>query len=81
MESHSAKVLPWTGKTVQIRDGVAAKTTTAEPPSFAPIDGILIVLSDEHIEALGALFCMNPARKAMTFEAYLAVRGFAREFS
>ncbi len=79
MESHGAKVLPWTGKAVPIREDGTAKAVTAEPPSFAPIESLLIVVSDEHLDALGALFCMSPARKAMTFEAYLAVRGFGRE--
>lgn len=83
MESPGAKVLPWTGKTPQSRDGTANVNTISaldpHPPSFAPIDDIVIVVPDEHLEALGALFCMSPARRAMTFEAYLAVKGFARE--
>jgi hypothetical protein len=79
MESQAAKVLPWTGKSPQSREPVRAEPVVAQPPSFAPIDGIVIVIPDEHLEALAALFCMSPVRRAMTFEAYLAVRGFSRE--
>jgi hypothetical protein len=42
---------------------------------------LIVVLGDEQLEALAAAFLMHPARKAMTFEAYLAVRGFARRVS
>jgi len=75
MDAHGAKVIPWSGKKARARE---EETTRAEAPSFAPLDDVMIVIGDEQLEALAATFHMSPARRAMTFEAYLAVRGFAR---
>jgi hypothetical protein len=47
-------------------------------PSLRPIGELLIVIDDAELEALAKLFAMSPVRQAMTFEAYLAVKGFAR---
>jgi hypothetical protein len=70
METQGAKVIPWTGK--------GAHASFTEVPALAPIDEVVIVMSDEQLDALGAVFRMSPVRHAMTFEAYLTVRGFAR---
>ena len=78
METQGAKVIPWGGKTAHGRQEVPAADVRLDVPSFAPLDDLVIVLSDEHLEALAAAFLMNPARRAMTFEAYVAARGFAR---
>jgi hypothetical protein len=76
MESKTGKVLAWSGKVEPSRSGTPLDTGAPSVPSFAPIDDLVILIGDEQLEALGALFCMNPVRRAMTFEAYLAVRGF-----
>jgi hypothetical protein len=47
-------------------------------PSLRPIDELLVVVDDAELEALAKVFTMSPVRRAMTFEAYLAVKGFAR---
>ena len=79
MESQTAKVIPWSGKAGH---GGAEERSVAsrgnDMPSFAPIDGLIIVLTDEQLDALATTFRLSPVRRAMTFEAYLAVRGFGR---
>jgi hypothetical protein len=47
-------------------------------PSLRPIEEIFIVIDDAELEALAKVFAMSPVSQAMTFEAYLAVKGFAR---
>jgi hypothetical protein len=78
MESQSAKVIQWNAKPGKGRDDPASDAATG-PVTLGPLEDVLIVLSDEQLDAMAATFRMNPARKAMTFEAYLTVRGFARE--
>lgn len=89
MESQAAKVLPWNGK-ASGKERAAAEAAEPTPAregdrrrgssgiGAMPASPILI-LSDEQIEALGALYCMNPVRHHMTFEAYLVVKGCARD--
>jgi hypothetical protein len=82
MDGQSARVIPWSGKAVSAReDSSALDAVRAEEPRLQPLDELIVVLGDEQLEALAAAFLMHPARKAMTFEAYLAVRGFARRVS
>ena len=40
-----------------------------------------MVIDDAELEALATVFAMSPVRQAMTFEAYLAVKGFARSIA
>jgi hypothetical protein len=47
-------------------------------PAFSPIEGVLVVLPDEQLDALGTIFASSPLRKAMTFEGYLIVKGFGQ---
>jgi hypothetical protein len=51
------------------------------PPSLRPIEELLVVIDDVELEALAKVFTMSPLRQAMTFEAYLAVKGFARSIA
>jgi hypothetical protein len=51
------------------------------PPSLCPIEELLVVIDDAELEALATVFAMSPVRQAMTFEAYLAVKGFARSIA
>ena len=71
----TARVLPWTGKT-------SRTAVVSEPPHPLPhfelLEEALIVLPDEQLEALGSIFAMSPLRRAMTFEGYLVVKGYAR---
>jgi hypothetical protein len=46
-------------------------------PSLRPIEELFIVIDDADLDALATVFAMSPVRQAMTFEAYLAVKGFA----
>ena len=48
------------------------------PASLRPIEEILVVIDDEELEALAKVFAMSPVKRAMTFEVFLAVEGFAR---
>ena len=50
------------------------------PPSPRPKE-ILVVIDDAELEVLAKAFAMSPVRQAMTFEAYLAVKGFARSIA
>jgi hypothetical protein len=47
------------------------------PPSPRPKE-ILVVIDDAELEVLAKAFAMSPVRQAMTFEAYLAVKGLAQ---
>jgi hypothetical protein len=51
------------------------------PQSLRPIEEILVVIDDAELETLAKVFAMSPVRQAMTFEAYLAVKGFARSIA
>jgi hypothetical protein len=53
----------------------------SSPPSLRPIEELLVVIDDADLEALATVFAMSPVRQAMTFEAYLAVKGFARSIA
>lgn len=77
MDSQVAKVIPWNAK-AQVKEEA---TAGAGEPRFAPLDGIVIIVSDDQLDALATTFRMSPLRKAMTFEAYLAMRGFARDMT
>lgn len=82
----TAKVIPWSSKTQQgkqkpatVPGALEAPSTPSPPaPEFTAIDGILLVLPDEQLEALGTIFASSPLRKAMTFEGYLVVKGFGQ---
>jgi hypothetical protein len=72
----TAKVLPWTGK--QTKETGAPEAALSGVTQFEPLSDALIVMPDEQLEALGSIFAMSPLRKAMTFEGYLVVKGYAR---
>lgn len=78
MRSSVARVLPRPpGET---REGESPSVNASEypPPALRPIDGIVVVIDDRELDTLGTLFAISPLRHAMTFEAYLAMRGYAR---
>jgi hypothetical protein len=51
------------------------------PPRFGPIDNMLIVIGDRELDTYARLYAISPLRQAMTFEGYLAARGFAHWIS
>ena len=57
---------------------VGERREESQPPRFAPIDGIIVVIGDRELDTLAHLFAISPLKPAMTFEAYLAMKGFAR---
>ena len=48
------------------------------PPRLAPIEDIIVVIDDRELDTLAQLFAISPFKRGMTFEAYLAMKGFAR---
>ena len=82
----TARVIPWSNKAQQSKEKpatlpVAPESLGAPPPpvpAFSAIDGILVVLPDEQLDALGTIFASSPLRKAMTFEGYLVAKGFGK---
>jgi hypothetical protein len=76
----AAKVIPWSAKPV-VKERTSATAEMAIGPTeaglyFQPLDDVILQIPDEQLEALGTLFAASPLRKAMTFEAYLFVKGF-----
>jgi hypothetical protein len=82
----TARVIHWGNKAQQGKersstvpvalDALGGPATPA--PAFSPIEGVLVVLPDEQLDALGTIFASSPLRKAMTFEGYLIVKGFGQ---
>ena len=80
----TARVIPWGNKAQQGKEKPATVPTALEglgvppptAPAFTAIEGILVVLPDEQLDALGTIFALSPLRKAMTFEGYLIAKGF-----
>ena len=77
----AARVIAWNGKFAQPKESAGANATVTSmfPAGFSPLEDVLIVLPDDQLDALGTIFSSSPLRKAMTFEAYLVTKGFARE--
>jgi hypothetical protein len=48
------------------------------PPRLGPIDDMIVVIGDRELDSLAQLFATSPFKQGMTFEAYLAMKGFAR---
>lgn len=79
----TAKVIPWNGKTLPARDAslpAAERGETGSPVDrrFGPLEGFVIMIPDDQLEALGAIFAASPLRAAMTFEGYLVAKGFGQ---
>jgi len=78
-----ARVIPWStrpqqGKESTITVPVTPEVSSTQVPDFAALDGVLLVLPDEQLDALGTIFASSPLRRAMTFEAYLIVKGYGQ---
>lgn len=79
----TARVIPWSARTQQGKENPATVPATPEAsstpaPEFVALDGVLLVLPDEQLDALGTIFASSPLRRAMTFEGYLIVKGFGQ---
>ena len=68
----------WNAKTVEPSPIDSHEPTATKQAAFEPIADALILIADDQLEALGTIFCSSPLRKAMTFEAYLVIKGYAR---
>lgn len=88
----ATKVIPWGGRTSRIQDrpsieavspvsrsGPARRNGDPDQPCFGPLEDNVIFIGDGELEALGSIFCKSPLRRAMTFEGYLAVKGYGGE--
>ena len=77
----TARVIPLSGKAqpAKLASAEAASTPTATTNAsaeFRALEGVLVMMPDEQLDALGAIFCAGPLRRVMTFEGYLVARGF-----
>ncbi len=77
----TARVIPLNGKPQQLKvataDAASAPGAAPNPTrEFGALDGVLVRMPDEQLDALGAIFCASPLRRVMTFEGYLVARGF-----
>lgn len=82
----AAKVIPWSGKTLSAKDASlpAAERGEATPSvetRFGPLEGFVVMIPDDQLDALGAIFAASPLRAAMTFEGYLVAKGFGQPLS
>jgi hypothetical protein len=79
----TARVIPWTQRTSKenpVSVSQMPEPSTVPAHEFASLEGVLLALPDEQLDALGTIFASSPLRKAMTFEGYLVVKGFGRPF-
>ena len=81
----TARVIPLSGKSQHVKERPSAVAAGPEDPSaalppseFGALDGVVIVLPDEQLDAFGTIFCSSPLRRAMTFEGYLVAKGFGQ---
>ncbi len=82
-----ARVIPLGGKVGQARERATPERIPLaiggdSGSALQPLGGdALILVPDQQLDALGALFQMSPLRRVMTFEAYLIMKGFAPDFA
>ena len=79
----TARVIPLSGKPQQVKVSAAGEAVpvSSSPaivgPQLGALEGVIVRMPDEQLEALGTIFCASQLRKVMTFEGYLVARGFA----
>ena len=76
----TARVIPLSGKPQQLkgrngRGRPGACCSADRALEFGALEGVLVRMPDEQLDALGAIFCASPLRRVMTFEGYLVARG------
>ena len=77
----TARVIPLSGKPQQAKVAVGEGAAVSSAPAMAgphlgALEGVIVRMPDEQLEALGTIFCASPLRRVMTFEGYLVARGF-----
>jgi hypothetical protein len=77
----TARVIPLSGKPQQLKVPIGEGASVSNAPATAgpqlgALDGVIVRMPDEQLEALGTIFCASPLRRVMTFEGYLVARGF-----
>lgn len=75
----TARVIPWSGRPNPAPTKEPAQVSVAavsERSGFGAIEEFIVMIPDEQLEALGAIFASSPLRRAMTFEGYLIAKGF-----
>jgi hypothetical protein len=83
----TAKVIPWGAKPALASREKAPTAAELEPnpPGFGlevgPLEEYVVMISDDQLDALGAIFYASPLRRAMTFEGYLIAKGFGHPVS
>ena len=76
-------MIPLSGKPQQAKSSAAGEAVPISNspaivgPQLGALEGIIVRMPDEQLEALGTIFCASPLRRVMTFEGYLVARGFA----
>ncbi len=80
----TAKVIPWNGKALSKEAPAGVSTATGTDghstlePRFGALSQFVVMIPDEQLEALGAIFSASPLRGAMTFEGYLIAKGYGQ---
>ena len=77
----TARVIPLSGKPQQAKVPVGEGPSVSSVPGVAgpqlgALEGVIVRMPDEQLDALGTIFCASPLRRVMTFEGYLVARGF-----
>ena len=77
----TARVIPLSGKPQQAKVAIGevapvASATAIVGPQSGALEGVIVRMPDEQLDALGTIFCASPLRRVMTFEGYLVARGF-----
>jgi hypothetical protein len=79
----TAKVIPWNAKAQLAKE--ALSSTAGGPDAtasmtlegrFGALEGYIVMIPDDQLDALGSIFAASPLRGAMTFEGYLIAKGF-----
>jgi hypothetical protein len=76
--SPRANVLPLPSQVDPPTRDAAERHEESLPPRLGPIDDMIVVIGDRELDSLAQLFATSPFKQGMTFEAYLAMKGFAR---
>ena len=77
----TARVIPLGGKPQQAKVaagevGPISTATAIVGPQLGALEGVIVRMPDEQLDALGTIFSASPLRRVMTFEGYLIARGF-----
>jgi hypothetical protein len=77
----TARVIRWSNRQspAPVKEPAQASVASVvERSEFGAIEEFIVMIPDEQLEALGAIFASSPLRRAMTFEGYLIAKGFGQ---